>query len=257
MTRKQLIIPAIIIILLFANCARYNKMVMLPTIKLDVDSVMVSSMHKNVSETRLKTNYKIHISFNGLEYSHLQSLSKSERVTNYNDISVFLQSYILDSEGFIEIPVIGKINLLDKTMSEAKELVQKQVNEFFKGVSVEIRLLSFEISVLGDVRYPGRHLFLNRKVTILDALAKSGGLSNHANVTNILLMRDKGDYKETVSVDLTSEELFSSEYFWLQPDDIIYIKPMKSKTLSVNSTAISIVLSGLTTLLLFLTYFAN
>ncbi|MBI9065894.1 MAG: polysaccharide biosynthesis/export family protein [Salinivirgaceae bacterium] len=249
------IIVVILISLSFSNCARYKKIVLLNDVYKSIDSTSVNHMNAKFSETILKTNDKVFLSLHGLDYEQTESFNKQSRTTSYNDISVFLQSYIIDSEGLINIPILGKVLIVGLTVNGAEKLIQDKVDEYLIGVTVELRLMSFEVSIMGDVKQPNKYLVLKQKINVFEAISLSGGFTAHADLSKVMVIRDVGDYSETAVLDLTNSEIFDNAYYWLRPNDIVYVKPMRSKALSINSQTISITLSGLTTLLLFLTYF--
>lgn len=164
--------------------------------------------------------------------------------------------YAIDSEGDIDIPVIGKIKVVDLTLEQATSLLKERASIYFKVPVVIIRLKNFKINVLGEVSKPGTYYLSNEKSTIIDALALVGDLTTYGNRDNILLLRHNPDNSiNTFRVNLKNSSVIRSPYFYLQNNDVIYVEPTKAKAIasdvsfSRNIQLFSLVLSVLTVLL--------
>ncbi len=139
------------------------------------------------------------------------------------------QGYLVDEDGYIEFPVLGKISVIGLTREEAKVQIQNQLLKFLRDPIVEVRFLNMHVSVIGEVRRPGLYTFSDEHFTLLEALAMAGDLNDLADRTDIMVIRERDKIREFGKVDLTSNLSFESEWFYLTQNDIIYIKPMKEK----------------------------
>jgi polysaccharide export outer membrane protein len=148
-----------------------------------------------------------------------------------NSLGTFseLNGNLVDKNGIIEIPLIGKIKVGGLTTAEARELIRLKAKEFYKDPVVNVRISNFNILMLGDVGRPGAINMPSEKVSIIDAIALAGDLPLTAKKTNILLIRSEGDEKKFVRFDLTSKSIYQSPYFYLKQRDIIYVEPSKGK----------------------------
>lgn len=144
-------------------------------------------------------------------------------------------AYILDSKGNIEFPVLGTINLLGQTRTQATNKIKDLLKEHIKDPIVNIRLLNFKISVLGEVNKPGVYSITSDRITILEALALAGDLSIYGKRNTILLVREKDGVKTYNKIDITQAELLNSPNYYLSQNDVIYVTPNKTK---VNSSVI-------------------
>ena len=138
--------------------------------------------------------------------------------------STTLQTYIVDKNGEVNYPVIGKVKVGGHTLSEAVDVVTARVAEYLEDPIININILSFKVSVLGEVRNPGPVVVTNSRISILDAIGAAGDLTVFGNRKNVKLMRDNNGL-EYAYIDLTSKDLFSSPYFYLQQNDVIYVEP--------------------------------
>lgn len=139
-----------------------------------------------------------------------------------------LPSYLVDSEGEINFPTLGKIRLAGLSMEEAVDLLQIRLEDYVKDPIVNVQILNFRVSVLGSVNAPGPFYFTGQRVSLLDAIANARDLTLYGRRDNVLLIRENGSKKEFIRFDLTkSSNVFSSKYFYLQQNDIIYVESNK------------------------------
>lgn len=136
-------------------------------------------------------------------------------------------TYLVDSNGDIDFPVLGKLNTSEKNVEQFKEEITRYLNKYIKNPIVNIRTINFKISVLGEVNRPGYYNVPDGKITILDALALAGDLTIYGRREDILLVRDNGAIKQRI--DLTDANFINSSSYFLKQNDILYISPNESK----------------------------
>ncbi|WP_194767558.1 polysaccharide biosynthesis/export family protein [Tamlana sp. I1] len=144
--------------------------------------------------------------------------------------------YLIDPDGTIDYPVLGKIKLIGLTIEEAKDVFKKKFEDgkLLKNPVVIIRIKNFKISVLGQVNSPGVYPISGERVSILEALASAGDLSITARRDNILVIRDFNGSKTYTRIDLTSKEVFNSPVYFLTQNDVVYVEP-NTKGISAGS----------------------
>jgi len=172
---------------------------------------------------------------------------------NTSMASLYLNGSTINSLGMIEIPVIGKIFLLGKNLEEAKISVQKVVDEYEKDAHVIVKLANFQVTILGEVNNAGTFPVFKESVTIFEALAMAGDLSDYANRQKLKIVRTHNNKKKIYKVDLTDQQLLLSDFYYLRNDDMIYVEPLKYRTFRKSQS--QIVLSALTTLSLMVNVF--
>ncbi len=142
------------------------------------------------------------------------------------------QTYLIDSRGEINFPVLGKIKLEGLSRVETVDLLIKKLDpDYVKSPSINIHILNFTVNVLGDVKKPGTYTIPNERVTILDALALAGDL-NISGDRIISIKRESETGIITGTIDLRSNELFASPFYYLQQNDVVYVQPNYSKSQS-------------------------
>lgn len=156
-----------------------------------------------------------------------------------------INSYLIDSKGFIQFPVIGAIQLGGLTREEAVAKINKELTKYITNPSVNLRILNFKVTVQGEVTQPGVHNVTSERITLTEALSLSGDLTVYGKRDNILIIREKDGKKEIARVDITKADFLNSPYYYLTQNDVVYVEPNKTK---VNSSAVgpntSIVISA-------------
>ena len=136
-----------------------------------------------------------------------------------------LDGYLVDELGFIALPILGKVQVSGLTRREVMDLLVPMYREYLTNPVVNIKIMNFRVSVLGDVRVPGVKLVSNERITILEALALAGDLNPTANRKNIMVIREQKNVRYEYSIDLTQKSVFSSPAYFLEQNDIIYVEP--------------------------------
>lgn len=163
-----------------------------------------------------------------------------------------LHTYLVDPNGMIVFPVLGEVKAAGLSKQELAAYLQEKIAHYVKDALVNVQIVNYRVTVLGEIARPGALTVPNERITILDAIGRLGDLTINANRTNILVIRDTNGQKEFGRVDITSPAVFSSPYFYLRQNDLVYIEPNKPKQRNYNVTqsqtfTISIVSTLLTT----------
>ena len=171
---------------------------------------------------------------------NLQTNSPAQAFQNQgsqgNQLELFM-GYFVDQQGAIDFPSLGRIEIGGLTLDQAKFKIYAMLQPFLKDAVVNIRYLNFKITVTGEVNTPGVIKLTNKRVTILEALGQAGDLTQYANRTNLLFIREKEGKREYARINLQSAEIFSSPYFYLQQNDFIYVEPLRVRTATVADPA--------------------
>lgn len=146
--------------------------------------------------------------------------------TNTNNL---ITGYLVDSEGNIDFPVLGKLSVAGYTVDQLKLMLNDKLKTYLVDPVINIRILNFKVSVLGAVQNPGIKEFQTNRVTILDAIAASGDMTPFGRRNDVLIIRDYQGAKSFNHVDLTKASIVNSPYYYLDQNDVIYIQERKSK----------------------------
>jgi polysaccharide export outer membrane protein len=144
--------------------------------------------------------------------------------------------YLVDKNGKIELPLIGKITVLNLKKDEIGQLVKEEVAKIVKEPTVTVRLLNQKFTILGEVNRPGSYNIVNDNITLPEALGIAGDLTIFGKRTNVMLLRTQDDNREIVRIDLTSRSLLESPYYYIQNNDILYVEATQGKVTSSDRT---------------------
>lgn len=160
------------------------------------------------------------------------ALNATGITTSYNNSS--LQIRTVDHEGYVEMPVLGRINCKGMTRHQLATLIAAKIIEggYINDPIVNVQFDNFKVSVIGEVTRPGVYAISNDKVTILDALAMAGDLTIYGQRNDVAVVREHEGVRTIEYIDLTSKELFHSPAFYINQNDVIYVKPNKYKAQS-------------------------
>jgi polysaccharide biosynthesis/export protein len=169
--------------------------------------------------------------------------------------NLYVNGFSVDDKGYINYPAIGNIQVINMTVPEIQNLIQLKVDEYLKNATVIVKLISFKFTILGEVRSPGYYYVYNNQATVPEALGMAGDLTNNGNRKNIKLVRQTLQGSEVVLLDLTDPKLIQSKYYFLLPNDMIYVEPLRAQLTRTNLGILPFFFSAIsTTLAIFLAY---
>lgn len=187
------------------------------------------------------------------DYLYIKIFSLDEKtnsIFNERNYSVDneLISYSVDDKGNVLMPFIGEINVKDLTIIQAREKIEKSLSVYLNNISVIVRFVSNKITVIGEITRPGQYPFYDEKVSVFQALGFGGGASGYGDLTNVTLIRERDNVIKYYSLDLTKKNIASSEYYYLLPNDIIIINPIKAKYRELRDYGVTLSASILTSI---------
>ena len=141
---------------------------------------------------------------------------------------------MVDKEGYIIFPELGRVHLAGLTLHEANEKLQEMIREGLPEVLVNVQIVNFKVAIMGEVNRTNVYTIKNNRVSILDLIAMAGDLTINARRENILLIRDNDGKKEIVRLNIADPNIFASPYFYLQQNDVVYVEPNKAKKRNAN-----------------------
>ncbi len=181
---------------------------------------------------------------------------KFDSNTTNNNIA---RGYLVDKDGNIEFPVLGKIKVAGYTRTEFVEMMKQKLVPYLSDAQINLRVSNFKVSVFGEVGNPGIISVTGDRITILEAITQAGDLTIQGIRTNILIVRDNQGEKSFARVDLTDAKIVDSPYYYLKQNDVVYVEPRRAKydatALGPYLTATASILSLLVTVTLLIIRF--
>lgn len=228
------VIVCLIAIFIFASCQSYKKVPYLQ----DAEVVEQAVQQENLYDAKImpKDLLTIVVSCTSPELAAPFNLTVASpanvAISNMNTTTQpILQTYLVDNQGMIDFPVLGKLKLGGLTKNEAEQLIVEKLKPYIKEVPiVTVRMVNYKISVIGEVTRPGTFTINNEKVNLLEALAMAGDMTVWGLRDNVKLIREDAEGKQQIiTLDLNKAETILSPYYWLQQNDIVYVTPNKAK----------------------------
>ncbi|MBZ4191529.1 polysaccharide biosynthesis/export family protein [Niabella beijingensis] len=169
-----------------------------------------------------------------------QSSAANTTVNTYNTNSfdATRSGYLVDEKGQVNLPVLGKIDIAGLTRKEAQDKITAEVAKTAKDPIVNLKFLNYKVTVIGEVARPGSFTVPDERVNVLEALGMAGDLTPYAIRENILVIREKDGTRTMQRINLTDKNVFTSPYFYLQQNDVVYVQPennLKAKQVDASN----------------------
>jgi len=238
-------------LLILSGCITQRDLEYLQTKDLNVHAYKDADL----ADYKLKPNDELYINVTSLDEVNTNVFTNSGNSQNMNIGSLqpygaSLMSYSINKEGYLFLPVIGKVYVKDKTLSEVSVMLKDSLMNILSQPQVSVKLVNRYVSVLGQVRNPGHFPYAQEKLTIYDALGLAGDMTTYANRKEVVLTRNEDGKNVVVMIDLTQTNILETNYYYLRPNDLVYVKPMRKRLWGMEQFPYSLILSTITTGLL-------
>jgi len=247
MKRNPLLLNLLILLLIISSCGSYRKIGYFQDLNRNNSS---KESINNFTSVTIQPEDILGINVSSLnpEASAIFNYNLNTITgTNQNNPNNPVIGYLVDQKGEIQLPLLGNYKVAGLTTSQLRENLRKDLLRYLKEPVVNIRIINFKVSVMGDVARPGVYQVQNERLTIPEAVSMAGDLNITALRNNITLIRETNGTREYIPIDLTSKNLFNSPYYYLKSNDVIYVQPGKVKYANVDNSyrTISLLLSAI------------
>ena len=223
----------LVLAIVFASCVPQKKMLYLKDAKMVSENLSQNYVNDRSVNYKLQPGDNLFIRVMNTidERSAAALMGDNGSGRNYlsSDASIYLQSYTLDEEGCIEMPLTGKIELKNLTVDEAKARLQSELDKYVNQTTIIVKLSNFNLTVLGEVTRPGMYKIYQSQINLFEAISMAGNMTNFAKNDKVKIIRQTDNGSEIVTVDMGSADILSSPYYYLKPNDIVYVEPLKIK----------------------------
>ncbi|HLN53776.1 MAG TPA: polysaccharide biosynthesis/export family protein [Lentimicrobium sp.] len=183
------------------------------------------------------------------------AIFSNETVMNGPGIDINLISYTVNEKGMIDFPFVGEINVNNLTLKEAKLKIEEELSQYLSNTSITIKFVNSNITVLGEVKNQGEFPYFKDQINIFQAIGFAGGMTDYGDKSKVTLIREDDDKIRYHLVDLTDKNVIETEFFYLQPNDIVIVEPIKVKFRNLRTFTYSSFLATATTLVTILYFF--
>lgn len=230
---KKIIIPVILTGLLITSCASREKIAYYQNI--DQTEIVNKKF-----ETKIKNDDLLMIIVSAQDPVAVQPFNLMSNLTvdptnQAGGGQRQQQLYLVDDNGFIDFPTLGKIEVANKTKAQIISELQNKISKYVINPIINLRIMNYKVTVQGEVKMPGTHTINSERITLMEAIALSGDLTNYGKRDNILVLREENGEIKSHRVDLTKADFINSDFYYLKQNDVVYVEPNK---VAVNSSAV-------------------
>lgn len=249
---RSIVLLAILGTLVFSSCVSHKKMLLLKDLEMVNRTTSIEYQNERSLSYKIQPGDNLYIrAINIIDEKNSGALN-GDGSRNYmnSESSIYLHSHTVNKDGFIDYPLIGLVEVKNLTVEEAKYKLEGMLSKYVKETALMVKLSTFDLTILGEVHKPGKFKVYQSEINIFEALALAGNLSNFAKTSNVKLIRRTDNGSEVITLDLGKADILASPYYYLKPNDIVYVEPLKLKrwgfTSFPYSTVFSIISLGVT-----------
>ena len=178
-----------------------------------------------------------------------ESSTAAQQNINYQMIS-----YTVNDSGYVDFPFVGLIYVKDLTILQAKDAIEEALHQYISNAAVIVKFVGKSVTVIGEVNHQGEFVIYSDDISIFKALALAGGVSDFGNREEVIIVREEKQKVSYHTIDLTDKHVAESEFYYLRPNDIVIVQPLGQKSYGFAQFPYTLVLTGLTTLIVVLSF---
>ena len=236
--------------ILLASCVPQKKMLYLKDAEMAAANLSKEYVNERTVNYKIQPGDNLYIRALNVIDDRVAAAINGE-VTNRStymssDASIYLQSYNVDEQGCIELPLVGKVEVKNLTVDEAKSKLQSLFDKYLNQTTLIVKLSNFNITMLGEVTRPGMYKVYQSQINLFEAVSLAGNMTSFAKRDEVKIIRQTDNGSEIITVDMGQADILSSDYYYLKPNDIIYVEPMAAKQWGFTSFPYSTVIAIVT-----------
>ena len=256
---------AVMIMAMFSSCVPQKKIIYLQGNNTDTmnDSIFMSMEYENerTFDYKVQPGDNLYIRIASLDERSSAFFNSMNQAGNLasgggnssGNASIYLNGYTVGADGYIDLIMIGKVFVKDLTIEEIQQKIQNIMNEYLIA-TVYVKLGVFNLTILGEVNRPGQYQVYQSDINLFQAIALAGNATDFANKSEIKIVHQTTKGSEIVEVNLNNADILSSPHYYLKPNDIIYIEPLKAKQFGFTSVPYGTIMSVISLLITCFTF---
>lgn len=246
--------------IILSSCVPMKKMLYLQ-VKNDADTLTTFVNERNI-DYRIQPGDNLYIRVITLDEKTTLMLNPltgagSSPGNMNSDASVYLTSYTVNEAGYLDFPLVGEIFVRNMNVDEIRDAIAEDLKMYLKELVVVVKLVNYNLTLLGELHKQGQYKVYQTDINLFEAVGMAGGMTDFANRNKVAIIRLTKSGSAVHYVDMTSKDILSSEYYYLKPNDIVYVPPVKGKQFGFATFPYLVILSAITTTILLLNYFNN
>lgn len=224
---KTFLLYTVLTSLFLVRCASPEKIIYFQDINEEIDALNTFSF-----DPIIQSNDQLTITVSNINPETAKPFNSTLTRTDDGNSSsgrMTVEPYTVDAEGYINFPVLGKIYVQGYKKSDLLDDLKNRLRPYLKSPIININIINYKVTVLGEVNTPGTFPINGERITILEALGLAGDLTIHAKRDGILLIRETEGKRISKRIDLTKSDILSSDFYYLHQNDVIYVEPNNSQ----------------------------
>lgn len=239
---KSIIGSLLVILVFFTSCISTKQLTYMQNSENGLNEMI---LNKQVLPYKVQIGDALSIRVKALDQALVgmfNPIASENNVDATSEKSLYYDGFIIDNRGEVNIPTLGKVNILNLTLLEIKQKIEtKLLDEYFKeeaNIFVTVKLGGIKFTTYGEIGNAGTKVILQQRVNIFEAIANSGDIPIEGNKKDVLIIRPYPGGQKIHHIDLTSVDVFQSPYYYIQPNDMIYVKPLPQKSWGTGKTGL-------------------
>lgn len=255
------VLSPFVAILFVASCTTQKELTYLNNLP-DTDTAQYYPLNPPEYRIQKQDILYVKITTMNVEVNEILNPVLSNASTMFRDEgSMYIYGYTVSDSGTIELPMIGEVYVFNQTIEQVKRNIKSRALEYLKDPFINIRLLTFKYTVIGEVNIPGTYTNFNNQLTVLEAIGRAGDITDHGDRKKVLVLRPTREGTFSYRINLQDKQLLQSEGYFLLPNDIVIVEPVKTKIFQLNVPVYTLIfsttISAISTTLLLINYFSN
>lgn len=246
---------AIVCIFILFGCTPLRDLKYMQDIEKELPDTL--KVHKEIYKLNIGDVLFIDVATSNFEFRKFITPERTGTGGRMTDpLSLYIYGYQIDEDGYIHVPFIKPLKAVGKTVKDVQEELQVLLSAYLTDVSVNVKLVNFQVTVIGEVSRPGQYFATSDRMNLYEALGMAGDLTIYGDRKSVKVMRmlPDGNY-ELHELDIRSREVISDLYFNLQPNDIIYVEPLGTRPFGLGTLTLGTMFSAVTTILVIINFF--
>lgn len=254
--QKLCLIFAILIVLTGSSCVTHSDLISLNEGEVVVENVPPDSTAQKIKTPlfqahKIRPNDQLMIHINEFEGNSSSFINKNIATDqgnirfDFDPPALYFNSYSVNDSGYIKLPMLEKVHVVGLTTSELQDTLDLALKPYVKLSSTKVKLANNRVTLLGEVNNPGVQYLYNERNTLLEAIGLAGDFTQFGNRKKVKLIRQTEDGVKSVYINLQRSDFLTTPYYYVQPNDVVYVEPLKPKSFDNSSRSVGVVLSGI------------
>ncbi len=211
---SKLLLGFVILLAVFSSCVPIKKQVYFQAAE---DTLKPAYQYKDFEAHKLQTANDLYVRVFSINKDAGEFFNQGFGTSGniYYDAAIYLNSYNVDNDGYVDLPFIGKLYVRGMTTMEAKEVIQKEIDKYLKSTTVVVKLVNYSVSIVGEVNIPGQYKIYQDRINIFEVLSLAGDLTTYAKRDDIVLVRKQENDAKIFHINLLEDNVLESEYYYV------------------------------------------